>query len=225
MTDGDVVCHNTYVDVPTSRKCWKCKNVKSLVPENFYRDCRNPSGFQACCRECSKERGKQYAREHREYFKQKGREKYDPSQNQARYRKYREDYLQRRDEARKTIRGRLMDLISNARKRAAKDKLPFTITIEWALGVYEKQGGKCLLTGISFTFERNPYGVRFYFPFSPSLDQIKPGEGYTPENTRLVCVAVNIALNRFGEDVLRQVCEGFLIHNPPSEAPPGGPAG
>ena len=38
------------------------------------------------------------------------------------------------------------------------------------------------------------------------------GEGYTPENTRLVCVAVNLALNRFGEEVLERVCKGFLAY-------------
>lgn len=62
----------------------------------------------------------------------------------------------------------------------------------------------------AISLARNPYGERFYRPFSPPLDQNQPGGGYTPENTRLVCVAVNIALNRFGEEVFHRVCEGFL---------------
>lgn len=196
--------------VSAERKCWKCQTTKPLDPVYFYKDRRNPLGFQACCKVCSKERGKQYAKDHREYFKQKGREKYNPAENAGRYQKYRKDYLERRDEERTTAKVRLRELLGVARKRATKSGLPFTITLDWALEAFQRQEGKCLLTGILLTFDRNPYGMRFYRPYSPSLDQIEPGKGYTPENTRLVCVAVNLALNRFGEDVFKLVCEGFL---------------
>lgn len=155
---------------------------------------------------------RQYDAAHPGYYKQKGKEKYDPSENKARYQEYREDYLQRRQQQSVTLESRLLALFSSAKKRATKHGIPFTINLEWVIGLYTKQKGKCCLTGLQLTLDVNPDGRRCYMPFSPSLDQIKPGEGYTPENTRLVCVAVNIALNRFGEDVLEQVCRGFLAY-------------
>lgn len=33
--------------------------------------------------------------------------------------------------------------------------------------------------------------------------------GYTPDNIRLVCVAVNYALNAWGEDVLHRIVDGI----------------
>lgn len=194
---------------PTTRVCRICKGDPQPLAD-FYVDRRDALGHQKTCKKCQKARGKKYAENHQDYFKRKGREKYDPKQNKARYQTYRDDYLQRRDERRRTVRGRLLELLSTSKKRAVLKGLPFTLTLDWALEAFENQGGCCLLTGIPFTFDRNPYGERFYRPFSPSLDQNQPGGGYTPENTRLVCVAVNIALNRFGEEVFHRVCEGFL---------------
>jgi hypothetical protein len=194
-----------------------CKRTLPLDAEHFYRDRGRANfdfpGFQGSCKECSKEKTKKWAEAHPEYAKKKGKEKYDPSKNGARYQKYREDYLKRRSNDRVSVQGRLKELFGSARTRAKRAGLPFTITIEWVLDAFEKQDGKCLLTGIPLAFERNPYGLRFHRPFSPSLDQIKPGEGYTLENTRLVCVVVNLALNRFGEDVFKTVCEGFLANH------------
>lgn len=192
------------------RKCWMCGTVKSLTSANFCRDSHNPKGFQAACKACSRTRSRKYNAEHREYFKQKGREKYDPSQNAGRYLKYRDDYLRRREESSKSVRGRLRDLLVSARTRAKKSNLPCTITLNWVMALYEEQKGCCILTGLPFSLERNPLGKRVHMPFSPSLDQIKAGAGYTLENTRLVCVIVNLALNRFGEDTFRTMCKSYL---------------
>ena len=42
-------------------------------------------------------------------------------------------------------------------------------------------------------------------PYAPSLDRVDAASGYTRDNVRLVCQAVNFALNAFGEDVLREI--------------------
>lgn len=195
--------------VVTSRKCWKCGVTKPLT--DFWRDkCDKELGLQKRCKPCSSARNKEYSASHREYFKQKGKEKYDPSQNAARYQKTKANFLQRRHAELTSVKGRLQGLLLIARNRALKNSIPFSLTLPWVLQLYKNQQGCCLLTGIPLTFEMNPDGKRFYMPYSPSLDQIRPGEGYTESNTRLVCVAVNLALNRFGEEVLQRVSEGFL---------------
>jgi hypothetical protein len=198
-----------YVEV-AERQCSECRLVKPRA--EFHKDKSSKYGIQHRCKACMNARSQRYAETHRDYFKQKGREKYDPSKNGERYELYREDYLERRRKQSTTIEGRLLGLFNVAKGRAAHSGIPFSITLESLLDLYKAQEGKCRLTGILLTLDVNPDGSRNYMPFSPSLDQIKPGGGYTPENTRLVCVAVNLALNRFGEDVLEQVCRGFLAH-------------
>lgn len=39
----------------------------------------------------------------------------------------------------------------------------------------------------------------------PSIDRIDTTRGYTPDNVRLVCAAVNLALNQFGEGIFFRI--------------------
>jgi hypothetical protein len=49
-------------------------------------------------------------------------------------------------------------------------------------------------------------------PFSPSIDQVIPNEGYTLQNTRITCVAANFAMNQWGLAILRRVAHGVVAH-------------
>lgn len=69
--------------------------------------------------------------------------------------------------------------------------------------------GHCELTGIPFCFDRKIDGWSRR-PYAPSLDRIDSAEGYKPSNVRLVCVAANLAMNQWGEDVLVRVAEGLI---------------
>lgn len=77
--------------------------------------------------------------------------------------------------------------------------------------LWARAGGRCELTGIPFSFDKQPH--HWKRPFGPSVDRIDNARGYTPENCRLVCTAVNLALNEFGEDVLRKIAAA-LAHRP-----------
>ena len=110
-----------------------------------------------------------------------------------------------------SFQGRLVALIQAAKQRARKHNLEYSLDREWILNLYEKQNGKCLLTGINFSME-NPVETNLN-PLSPSLDKIIPKLGYTKDNTRLVCVAINIALNEFGENIFKKVCTAYLKNN------------
>lgn len=57
--------------------------------------------------------------------------------------------------------------------------------------------GRCELTGIPFNTEKINGAIRL--PFAPSVDRINSNLPYGKENCRLVCLAVNISMNGWGE--------------------------
>jgi hypothetical protein len=191
------------------RICYKCKQNKNLI-EDFYKDRYDSLGRQKACKTCQKTRNTAYAETNRDYFRLKGKEKYNKADNKKRYAKYRTEYLKRRNKERSTEETRLYELFMTAKKRAKTKNLEFSIDFDWLWNQYGLQEGKCILTGISFTKERNKYGERFSFPFSVSIDRIDSSQGYTKQNTRLVCTIVNLALNRFGDEAFKQMCDGFF---------------
>ena len=85
-----------------------------------------------------------------------------------------------------------LNAFRGSKQRAKKRGTPFTITKKWC---EERWTGRCEVTDIEFVLstKRSP------FLFSPSLDQIIPGLGYTPENSRFILHAAN-ALKGEGTD-------------------------
>lgn len=88
-------------------------------------------------------------------------------------------------------------LITMAKVRAKQKKIPFNLTNEWGKRRWTE---KCEVTGLRFTLGLSKRG-----PFSPSIDQIVPGSGYTTDNCRFVLWAIN-AFKATGTDE-----EMFLI--------------
>lgn len=66
--------------------------------------------------------------------------------------------------------------------------------------IVRRSKGKCELTGIPFNCRK--IGKASRLPFIPSIDRISPNLPYTKSNCRIVCLAVNVALNEWGEEVL-----------------------
>ena len=102
------------------------------------------------------------------------------------------------------IKSRCLYAVRRARQRAKQRGLPFEITSKHCLAQLEKQKYRCALTNRRFSDEV-PDGSR-RLPFSPSLDQITPGEGYTIANSRIVCLIVNTSVSDFGDDAFLQIC-------------------
>lgn len=94
-------------------------------------------------------------------------------------------------------------------KRGSKRRnIPILFTREKFHEMYEKamERGMCALTGIPFSTKRLD-GIRKR-PYIPSPDRIDSKLPYTEENTRFVCVAVNLALSNFGDEVFNAICVG-----------------
>lgn len=90
------------------------------------------------------------------------------------------EYRRRRRRTDDPIRAQARGLLQSAKARAKARGLPCTLTLAW---LQERlQGGHCEATGV-----RLDMGAARATPWSASLDQIRAGHGYTPENTRIVC--------------------------------------
>jgi hypothetical protein len=88
----------------------------------------------------------------------------------------------------------------NARGRR---KIDFNLCADDVKELIERCGGLCAITRMPFRLE--VIGERNQRPFAPSIDRIDSMKGYTRDNCRLVCVAVNYAMNSWGETVIHDL--------------------
>jgi hypothetical protein len=183
------------------RRCFKCKTPRPHG--EFHKLRRDPKGIGRLCKECS---SKQPRRKHRPPTSE---------QYKIRYATDREKTIEYSRAHYRTLRGRLLTLISAARGRARKKGWGHDLDINWALALWEQQGGRCLITKVPLEINTPLRTKEKYLnPFAPSLDRIECDKGYTKDNTRIVCVAANLAMNRFGADVLRKMLESYASHTP-----------
>ena len=75
--------------------------------------------------------------------------------------------------------------------------------------MWERSGARCELTGIAFS-PRPVESVERIWPWHPSIDRIDNSDGYTFSNSRLVCVAMNMAMHEFGEHVFVTLARCFV---------------
>jgi len=101
---------------------------------------------------------------------------------------------------------RAKSMLSSAKQRAARDGVQCSLTWEWILGCLT--AGSCAVTGLPFDLSKHP--VFKTHPFAPSIDRITAGDDYSPANCRVVILAVNAAMNEWGEDVFRQVAVAYI---------------
>jgi hypothetical protein len=72
-----------------------------------------------------------------------------------------------------------------------------------------RSNGKCEITGIKFSDEI-PTGSKTA-PFSMSLDRIDSSKGYVLENCRVVCLAVNLGMREWGENVMVRIGKAMML--------------
>ena len=94
-------------------------------------------------------------------------------------------------------------LWSKSKENAATRNIAFDLTKRDVLEFYRECSGRCAVTGIPLDFGKRRKGERY--PWIPSIDRIDSTKPYTKDNARLVCVAANYAMNRWGEAVLWRI--------------------
>jgi hypothetical protein len=198
--------------VITERYCWKCKATKP-VSEYAY-DGTSKDGYRRVCKACNIIQHRTWAAKNHESVKAKRKAKYESEKhlNKERYAKHRVKWMEIRRKYAATARGRMFGLLNSARDRSKKNGWSYDLDFEWLHEKYESQDGRCALTGLQFRLEAaSGMGFR-YNPLAPSLDRIDTNRGYTRDNVRLVCTAINLALNEFGEEFFAGLCKAYLEH-------------
>lgn len=93
-----------------------------------------------------------------------------------------------------------------AKNRASSKGIEFQLSLQDLTKLWDKQGGKCAISGIPMTYELNQGRV-----FSNvSIDQVVPGKGYIPENIQLVCMAVNQIKSDFDMQTVLYICKQII---------------
>lgn len=104
-----------------------------------------------------------------------------------------------------TVRGRAFFLIGSCRRRSVRAGTIFAL--DGCVDEIEKMIEKgCALTGLAFDLTRCEGNKAR----GPSIDRIRPHEGYVPGNVRVICRALNMFLGEWGEDEVAPIAEAFL---------------
>ena len=185
--------------------CTCCNLTFKATIENFNKNKKGKFGLAALCKSCNKKRIKKWydstSKEHHVEVSQKWIKKKLEKDPDYRRNKENEGY--------KSIIKRLKHCLKSAKSRAKERDLDFDLTIEYLLELNKKQNSCCQLTNISFDLNPPKYKSG-HNPLSPSIDRIDSTKGYTKDNTRLICTAMNIALNQFGDEFFFEMIKNYL---------------
>lgn len=92
-------------------------------------------------------------------------------------------------------------------KRGAEERsIEFAITIEQVQAQWEKQGGKCALTGMELVFKPKSLDR------TASIDRIDSKRGYVIGNIQFVHKKINKMKNNIDEDLFVEMCKRVAWH-------------
>jgi len=94
--------------------------------------------------------------------------------------------------------------------RAKKHGMPCNITTDFIVGLLRKQNCSCARTGISFVLNDTGRQVGARSPWSASIDQINPSEGYTKDNVQLVCLMYNMCKNTWTDKEVKYFAQQLI---------------
>lgn len=103
---------------------------------------------------------------------------------------------------------------SCAKRRAAKQKLQFTVTLDDLKLQWDAQSGICPYTGWVMPNPRTTaqFQRATRSPDRASLDRKNCHKGYTPDNVQFVAMIANFAKNTFEDEQLIGFCKAVVAH-------------
>lgn len=106
-----------------------------------------------------------------------------------------------------TIEETIQDRVRQAKYRANRKNIPFTITYDDILKIYHGQGGKCFYSGVEMA--RVPTKNNWT---NISIDRVVPDLGYTKDNVVLCCDSVNTMKNAMPTETFIEICRKIVSY-------------
>tara|TARA_R100000734_G_C3315624_1_gene107669 strand:+ start:1212 stop:1517 length:306 start_codon:yes stop_codon:yes gene_type:complete len=94
-------------------------------------------------------------------------------------------------------------------RRKRDPDLDWEIEVDNLIEAWDRQEGKCALTGLYMTYHKDGTGKK---DLNVSVDRIDPGVGYLPYNIQLVCNRVNTLKHVLPEDELYWWCKNIVSY-------------
>jgi hypothetical protein len=110
---------------------------------------------------------------------------------------------------RKLLDQRLIDLKTRTKKKRIKYPTILDFDIEYLLELWDKQSGKCALSGLDMTYIL----YNGHTNNNVSIDRINSLKGYTKDNIQLVCCIVNKMKLDMNTNDLIFYCKQIINHN------------
>lgn len=103
---------------------------------------------------------------------------------------------------------RLRKLVAMAKSRAKEKDLPFDLTLDFMLELWEHNQGACEILKIPLDLGKSDLGK--VHPYAPSIDRIVPEMGYTQGNVRIISYQLNVALSEFGLEQFNELVNIYV---------------
>lgn len=103
-------------------------------------------------------------------------------------------------------------LLDRAHRRAERSGLKCDLTPHDLMALWSRSGGCCEVSGRPFSADAYD-DCLVHHPFAPSIDRVDWRDGYTMGNARLVCVAINFAMNQWGDQVYLELAKAAVEHD------------
>lgn len=104
------------------------------------------------------------------------------------------------------LRYKLQQALKGTRRRSKEKNIYNDLTLDYLMYLWEKQHGKCALTGIQMTYKFYEGRVNTNL----SVDRIDSTKGYSKDNIQLVCMAANQMKNDLPMEEFVEMCEAVL---------------
>lgn len=177
--------------------CSRCKQTK---PRSAYHNrVRSVDGLVLWCIECMASYATKYVTDPELKAKRKAQSQLWRSKRTPEQRKIECERVKSRA---RTDWGRQM--WAQARDRARERGLAFDLTPDWV----RERANVCQLSGM-ILMPRSGRGGRMG-PLSPSIDKIDSTAGYTQDNCRVVCFALNTAFMHWGSKAFEPIAKAWL---------------
>lgn len=124
------------------------------------------------------------------------------------YRKNKEKIKEQQDKIKKTLSGKLTNLITTSRYRSKLIGREHSIDTAYLKKLYLSQEGFCAISGIKMEIRGKNCAADS--PYSISLDRIDSSIGYVEGNVWLVCTGVNLMKSRLSLEDFTVLCKKIV---------------